>query len=545
MVHSSAPPRATEIEEAEFEERMPSGRQPSTPPPAYYDDDDDIPGLPKRGGSPLRWLMLIVIVGGVALVIAQWARVAQLLGIGADTALIAASVEEGDASLSEGHPTAYANAIQAYDLAVAAGGDRDPEILSRLSRAYALAAQAQVDAGATGESIDALTTAALTTAQRARQMEPSDLEAMLSEADALRLSGDHAESRRVLENVRSMSFSRTAEFFRIDARLTAAESDNRLERGLRSAKQAVELSPDGVPYLLLLARAQHAAGEDSEATKPLERILLDHPDHPVAAKLLAELRASEPLADAGVVADAGIVVNAEAGAAAGAAVGSATEAVAGAAQASERGSGQGTEAPKATEPASPAPLTERIAPSKRREDDYERLAQAAGSDAFVDGRPPVRDYDWYMTQGRAELAAENYSRARAYFDSALEARPGSAEAMDGLGKVLTGMEDYDSAARYFRVAGQRGHPDGYFNLGRTYERLGRNEEAVSAYYTYVKRRPSGIHASVAIAAIKRLEPRAKLPPELEPGRERQPAPVANPEPPPADGPTQEPGTTRP
>ena len=144
-----------------------------------------------------------------------------------------------------------------------------------------------------------------------------------------------------------------------------------------------------------------------------------------------------------------------------------------------------------------------------------------------------------MRQGRAELASENYPRARAYFDSALEAHPGSAEAMDGLGKVLSGMKDYGSAARYFRVAAQRGHPDGYFNLGRTYERLGRNEEAVSAYYTYVKRRPSGSHAAVAIASIKRLEPRAKLPPELEPAPTPEAEPVVKPEPSPAEEPAQE------
>ncbi|MGB5695648.1 MAG: tetratricopeptide repeat protein, partial [Polyangiales bacterium] len=158
-------------------------------------------------------------------------------------------------------------------------------------------------------------------------------------------------------------------------------------------------------------------------------------------------------------------------------------------------------------------------------DEYDRLAEAASDDAFVDGRPPVRDYDWYMRQGRAELAAGNYSRARALFDSALEANPGSADAMDGLGYVSTGIEDFDSAIRYFRAAAQRGHPDAYFNLGKTYERLGKGEEAVSAYYTYITRRPSGAHAAAARAAIKTLEPRAKLPPEPDPEPEPEPDPT--------------------
>jgi tetratricopeptide (TPR) repeat protein len=181
-----------------------------------------------------------------------------------------------------------------------------------------------------------------------------------------------------------------------------------------------------------------------------------------------------------------------------------------------------------------APAKRRSAPKKPAYDEYDQLAKAAGDDAFVDGRPPVRDYEWYMRQGRAELAGGNYSRARAFFDSALEARPGSADAMDGLGHVSTRIEDFNSALRYFRVAAQRGHPDGYFNLGKTYESLGRNEEAVSAYYTYVKRRPSGRHAAAARAAIKTLEPHAKLPPESEPQPEPESEPESDPEPSPAE-----------
>ena len=583
-VISDAPP-ADEIEEAEFEERPLSGARPSSPPPPFYDDDDDIPGLPGRGGSPLRWLILIVLVGGLALLFAQWPRVARLLGIAGDPALIAASVSDGDASVFEGHPAAYASGIEAYGRAIESGGDRDTEILSKLSNAYALAAQAQIDDGATSYSTDKLTAAALTTARSARELEPRDLQAMLAEADALRLNGDLPKARDVLEDVRSMSFSRTPEFFRIDARLSAAESGEGLKEGLRSAKLAVELAPDGVPYLLLLARTQKAAGNDSEAMEALETIVEAHPAHPVATKLLAELRGApleaETLADAGVEVDAGAEGDAGAEAAAGAetatgaetaaetAAGAVTGAAAaagaetgaetatGAAAVPVTGSGNvsGTEtgtgkvaeaeadkvAAKATVAPKAAPARKPSAPKKPKYDEYDRLAEAAGSDAFVDGRPPVRDYDSYMRLGRAELAAQKYPRARAYFDSALEAKPGSADAMDGLGRVLTGMKDYISAARYFRVAAQRGHPDGYFNLGRTYERLERNEEAVSAYYTYVKRRPSGTHAGAAIAAIKRLEPRAKLPEELEP----PPEPVAKPEPSTADEPAQESEPTTP
>jgi tetratricopeptide (TPR) repeat protein len=447
----------------------------------------------------------------LALMGTQWERVTRLLGIGSDPALIAAGVTEGDAGLAEGYPQAYASAIEAYGRAIEAGADRDPEVLASLSRGYALAAQAQIDSGATGESVTSLSAAALTTAQSAVALDERELDAKLALSDALRLAADHTEARSILEDARSMAFSRTSEFFRIDARLSAAEADGGLENGLRSAKQAVELSPNGVPYLLLLARAQRAANDDADARAALGTILADHPEHPVATQLLAELETIE------AVADAGVAVVAEPAAVAEPATGSEPAAVA--EPAKEVGA-------KTAQPKRRARPKKRSAPKKPVYDEYDQLAKAAGDDAFVDGRPPVRDYEWYMRQGRAELAGGNFSRARAFFDSALEARPGSAEAMDGLGHVSTRIEDFNSALRYFRVAAQRGHPDGYYNLGKTYESLGRNEEAVSAYYTYVKRRPSGGHAAAARSAIKSLEPNAKLP--LEPESELEPQPEPEP-----------------
>jgi predicted Zn finger-like uncharacterized protein len=537
---SDAPPPSADIQEAEFEEQPSSMRRRSTPPPAYY-DDDDIPALPGRGGSPLWWLMLIVLVGGLALVFAQWPRVAQLLGIGGDPALIASSVADGDANIFEGHPAAYASAIEAYGRAIELGADRDPETLSKLSHAYALAAQAQIDDGATPDRIDTLTTAARMTAQSATELDARDLDVRLAEADALRLTGDQHRARRVLEEVRSMSFSRTPEFFRVDARLSVAESGGNMKAALRSARQAVELAPDGVPYRLLLARAEQALGEKAAAAEQLERILADHPGHPTATKLLAELDAAEPTPDAGVQPDASAETETATGTATGNETGNETATGTETEKATETATG--TETEKATE--APAPAQKPRKPRTPVYDEYDRSAETTGSDEFVDGRPPVRGYDWYMEQGRAELGAGRYARARAYFDSALEARPGSAEAMAGLGDVMSALEDYIAASRYFRVAAQRGQPDGYFNLGRTYERLGRNQEAVSAYYTYVKRRPSGTHAAAAVAAIKRLEPRAKLPPEFEQAREPEPEPGAKPEPSRSDESAQESGTTAP
>ena len=45
------------------------------------------------------------------------------------------------------------------------------------------------------------------------------------------------------------------------------------------------------------------------------------------------------------------------------------------------------------------------APAAKRPqyDEYDRLAEAAGADAFVDGRPPVLDYESNMKKGREEF----------------------------------------------------------------------------------------------------------------------------------------------
>jgi tetratricopeptide (TPR) repeat protein len=544
---------AAEIEDAVFEE-MPeekpatSSVRTSTPPPAYYDNDDDIPELPGRGGSALRWLVLIVFVGALALIASQWDRVALLVGIGGDPALIAAGIAEGDAARAEGHPAAYANAIEAYGRAIEAGADTDPDVLARLSNAYSLAAQARLDDDASNEAVGELVAAALSTAEGATTLDTRDLEAKLALIDAQRLSGEQAAAREQLEVVRAASFSRTAEFFRVDARLSIAEADGRVENGLRSARQAAKLDPEGARYLLLLARTEIAAGHSERAREALDAVLANQPAHPVATKLSSELGAGE---EPEVVADAGVMEQADAAAAADTETPTEEKAETPTEEKAEtpepEPAKQAVEAPpQKQEPAkkeappkpaaSPKPKPKRPAPKKPQYDEYDRLAQAAGSDAFIDGRPPVLDYESNMKKGRDELAAGNYARARAYFDSALEVHPGSADAMDALGDVATAVSDYASAVRYYRVAAQRGHSDGYYKLGQTYERLGREEEAVSAYYTYIKRRPTGRHAAEARAAITALEPRAKLPPEPPADSESSEEPTA----PPANAPTQSP-----
>lgn len=532
------------IEDAEFDEPTTMARRGSTPPPGYYDDDEDIPELPGRGWSPTRWLIVIVVVGGLTVVGTQWQRVTEMFGFAAAPEASAAAIEEGDAALAEDHLEAYERAITLYGQAIQVGDENDPKLLIKAARANALAAQA-IDDGAAAPGSDASrkahAKAALNFAEQALMIDAEVLDARLAEADALRLLGDTSRARESLERGRLMPFSRTAEFFRIDALLEGAEHQGKLEAGLLSASRAAEIAPDGIRYRLLLARAQLASGDEPRARTQIDAVLTKNPHHPAAAALLTQLDAVVvPVEDAGVTdagaapdaaiptQDASLIPPTEANV--DASVNAAADETA-----DETGieTGNANETATATPTKKPAPDPARKKrPSRSRErpqyDEYDRLAQAAGSDAFVDGRPPLRDFSWYMREGEAALAGGDYVKARAFFESALEARPGSGDATDALGRTALGSGDAELSLRYFRSAAQRGHPDGYYNLGRAYEKLGRGEEAISAYYTYLKRRPSGVHVSAARTAIKKLDPRVKLPdseteaapePESEPSSE--------------------------
>ncbi|MDH3201993.1 MAG: zinc-ribbon domain-containing protein [Myxococcales bacterium] len=543
-----APSSEGDIEDAVFEEPS-SSRRRSTPPPGYYEDDEDIPELPGRGWSPARWLVLLVLIGGLALMATRWQQVADILGFGSSAEEAEAAIEEGDSALAADHLEAYQSAIASYDRAIEARGGEDAQLLILLARAHALAAQAMDDgagAGDDGPSREAHAKAALKHAEQALMFDAKGLDARLVEADALRLSGDTKRARESLEKARLMPFSRTAEFSRIDSLLQAAEHDGKLDAGLVSAVQAAERAPEGIRYRLLRARAELASGATGRARSEVEAALAINPSHPAAIALLGQLeKVAVVVVDAGAAADAGAEAEAgtEAAAAAadaGTATGTETEALAGvvAEKAVEKEAREATAA-EAVGATGRAENGRRAARSRTRPeyDEYDRLAEAAGSDAFIDGRPPLRDFGWYMREGEASLAGGDYLKARALFESALEARPGSGDATDALGRVAFASGDYELSLRYFRSAAQRGHPDGYYNLGRGYERLGKTDEAVSAYYTYLKRRPSGTHVAAARAAIKKLDPRVKLP---ESDSESEPEPSAEPKPKPDPEPQQEP-----
>ncbi|MEM7435983.1 MAG: tetratricopeptide repeat protein [Myxococcota bacterium] len=529
------------IQDADFEEPQRPARGRSTPPPAYFEDDDDIPELPGRGWSPMRWLLVVTAAVVIGVIAANFEQVLTLVGLGSGSGEATGdALADGDAAMQGEHLAAYESAIEAYQKALEEDEAEDETIYVKLSRAHALAAQALAD-GATqtpaGETLKAHAAAALNYAEQALMMDPQSLPARLTEADGLRLTGETKRARASLERARSMPFSRTAEFYRIDARVSEAEHDD-LAKGLLSARQATEIAPDSVRVRLLLARAELASDDYEGARAEVDRVLATDAKHPAALALAGSIARATPSEDAAKVEESG---------------GDSSDQPDGDAEAAADGTGEpqeaeepppeteatpevdvappspekattkpaavdaeGAEPAKPTPKAEPRPATRPKRPKRPEYDEYDRLAEAAGSDAFVDGRPPIRDFGWYMREGEASLAGRDYTKARAFFESALEARPGSGDATDALGRVAFASGDYALSVRYFRSAAQRGHPDGYFSLGEAYERLGKRDEAVSAYYTYLKRRPSGTHVSEARAAIKRIEPRVQLPEPEQP-----------------------------
>ncbi len=552
------PPMADRgIEDAEYEEGA-SHPPPVAAPAGYYDDDEDLPGLPRRSWSWTRWLaigLFVLLVAGVAL---RWEEVASLVGLRPDPATLKLAVDTGDAAMAEDQLVAYERAISAYG-SVADAMRGDARLTVQLSRAYALASDALSGPGAEQQDpvrAEQYARQALEHATVALSADRTNLEAAIARADALRLLGTLDESQAQLTAARGMPFFRTAEYFRVRALVQAAKAGGKLASGYESAQKAHEAEPDAIRYRLLLARAAMDANEPAEAEEQLQAVLTEYPAHPVATSLQADLESLLAAAVKETPVEAPQVLLSEGAEAENAGDGSVLVIAANEAQGEDTQEPETADAapeakagdraapaenesavPSSQPPPKPkvrskpkkaapvkAPATAEAAPTnaeapaeaepsrpssevlrERRDPGLAYDEYDAPADEKVNGRPAPRDYNWHMRQARTYLARGDYTGARAQFESALEQRPGSPDPTDGLGEVAMAAGDPELALRYFRSAAQRGHQDAFFKLGTAYERLGRDEQAVAAYYTYLETHPSGRYAPTAKAALKRLE----------------------------------------
>jgi cytochrome c-type biogenesis protein CcmH/NrfG len=115
------------------------------------------------------------------------------------------------------------------------------------------------------------------------------------------------------------------------------------------------------------------------------------------------------------------------------------------------------------------------------------------------------------------------------YEQALEARPGHAEALSGMGYIALETGNPAVAASHFQQATRAGFAEAFIGLGDSYRRLGRAEDALAAYRGYLDRSPGGPSANIARGQIQSLS--ALVEPERPPEGEGADPGTAPPEPP--------------
>ncbi len=140
-------------------------------------------------------------------------------------------------------------------------------------------------------------------------------------------------------------------------------------------------------------------------------------------------------------------------------------------------------------------------------------APAAPAAARPDGapaeatRPGPSGYEGLLRAAREHLLRDRSSKALALYERALSARPSSAEALTGIGWCHMNLGRPHIALLKFEKARQVNprFGDALIGVGKAQRSLGRTEEAKAAYRLYLQEHPTGSKASIAKAALERIE----------------------------------------
>ncbi len=502
-----------------------------SPRPPLVEDDEEVDGIrsPKWG----RYVFLLVLVGlGVGAYLKRDLIMAQVDAMrGPPPDLAAPFLEDAEEALRHDDAEGYRTGIHEMIRATAVA-ERDPRVLTTLSRGYSLKAQlhefdAQDLVAVAGEDPARLAEAAglrhvsRDAAQEARHKAedavreaPDSVEARVALADALRLTGDLIGARRHYERSLDLAPTASADQLTVGALLAAAEQQD-LAAAVELAQQAVGADAGLIRARIVLARALLASGNGEAARAHVAHVLASQADH---AGALAVRRRLDGEAPQPATADQVEVAAAT---------------------------------PDAGTPATPgsagaAPTGTQGAATQMRDDrTYDEMQGTTGTArppttgtgdvALDDGRPPEgRDYSWYIQNGDTALSGGNLSRADAFYQAALEVRPGSSEATTGLANVLLRRGRAEDAVVRFRAATRQGYGPAFIGLGRANEALGRRSEAIQAYEDYLSRSGSGSLAATARQRLEALRPSAA--PTPAPGGS-DPAPAPSPAVEPTPGPT--------
>jgi tetratricopeptide (TPR) repeat protein len=138
--------------------------------------------------------------------------------------------------------------------------------------------------------------------------------------------------------------------------------------------------------------------------------------------------------------------------------------------------------------------------------DAGRTGPAAGT-AGVKRPAPVRDFDYYMTQGNRLRERERFEAALEAYGEAAELEPDRAEPYSGRGMAYLDLGDARQAATEFKQALKinANYGEAIIGLAETYRSQGKKAEAIRYYERYLEVLPNGPEASVARSAIERLK----------------------------------------
>ncbi|MBX7114213.1 MAG: zinc-ribbon domain-containing protein [Myxococcaceae bacterium] len=139
--------------------------------------------------------------------------------------------------------------------------------------------------------------------------------------------------------------------------------------------------------------------------------------------------------------------------------------------------------------------------------DAGRALTATGSEDAGAKAEPVRDYDYYLSQGDRLRDREKSEAALAAYGKAVDLSPDRAEAYAGRGLALLdlGRSEQGEAALQQALKLNRRYGPAIMGLAEAYKGMGENDKALEYYQLYLERLPNGLEANVAKSNIERLK----------------------------------------
>jgi Flp pilus assembly protein TadD len=124
------------------------------------------------------------------------------------------------------------------------------------------------------------------------------------------------------------------------------------------------------------------------------------------------------------------------------------------------------------------------------------------------GPAKAASYDKLLSNGRRELMRGQASKAMRFYEAANKKKPGSVEALTGMGWAYVNLREPHVGVVKFRQALSRNarYGDAYIGLGKAFRMMGKTADARRAYQRYLELHPRGPSASIAKSAVALLQP---------------------------------------